>query len=52
LENFWSLLKRAIRGTYVNVEPFHQVSDEEVQNPIPVQEFIYVLEEFRQRRAG
>src|ERR1041384_3832429 len=22
-ENFWSLLKRAIRGTYVNVEPFH-----------------------------
>jgi|SRR5882724_4517765 len=31
---------------------FGQVSDEEVQNPIPVQEFIYVLEEFRQRRAG
>jgi transposase-like protein len=23
LENFWSLLKRTIRGTYVNVEPFH-----------------------------
>lgn len=23
LENFWSLLKRAIRGTYVAVEPFH-----------------------------
>lgn len=23
LENFWSLLKRAIRGSYVNVEPFH-----------------------------
>ena len=22
-ENFWSLLKRAIRGTYVCVEPFH-----------------------------
>jgi transposase-like protein len=22
-ENFWSLLKRAIRGTYVAVEPFH-----------------------------
>lgn len=22
-ENFWSLLKRAIKGTYVNVEPFH-----------------------------
>ncbi len=25
IENFWSLLKRAIRGTYVNVEPFHLV---------------------------
>ena len=23
LENFCSLLKRALRGTYVNVEPFH-----------------------------
>jgi transposase-like protein len=23
LENFWSLLKRAIRGTYISVEPFH-----------------------------
>jgi transposase-like protein len=23
LENFWSLLKRGIRGTYVNIEPFH-----------------------------
>ncbi len=23
LENFWSLLKRAISGTYVSVEPFH-----------------------------
>jgi transposase-like protein len=23
LENFWSLLKRSVRGTYVNVEPFH-----------------------------
>ena len=22
-ENFWSLLKGAIRGRYVNVEPFH-----------------------------
>jgi transposase-like protein len=32
LENFWSLLKRAIRGTYVNVEPFHLVRyvDEQV----------------------
>src|SRR5437016_9401192 len=23
LENFWSLLKRAIKGTYVSVDPFH-----------------------------
>ena len=23
LENFWSLLKRGIKGTYVSIEPFH-----------------------------
>jgi len=23
LENFWSLLKRGIHGTYISVEPFH-----------------------------
>ena len=23
IENFWSLLKRGIKGTYVSVEPFH-----------------------------
>jgi len=23
LENFWSLLKRAIHGTYISIEPFH-----------------------------
>jgi transposase-like protein len=23
MENFWSLLKRAIKGTYISVEPFH-----------------------------
>src|SRR5207244_11931439 len=23
LENFWSLVKRALSGTYVSVEPFH-----------------------------
>ena len=22
-ENFWSLLKRSLKGTYVSVEPFH-----------------------------
>ena len=32
IENFWSLLKRALRGTYVAVEPFHLDSyvDEQV----------------------
>ena len=23
IENFWSLLKRTIKGTYISVEPFH-----------------------------
>jgi hypothetical protein len=23
LENFWSLLKRGLKGTYISVEPFH-----------------------------
>jgi hypothetical protein len=23
IENFWSLLKRGLKGTYVGVEPFH-----------------------------
>ena len=23
IENYWSLLKRGIKGTYVSVEPFH-----------------------------
>jgi len=23
LENFWSLLKRCINGTYISIEPFH-----------------------------
>ena len=32
LENFWSLLKRGISGTYVSVEPFHLIRylDEQV----------------------
>jgi len=25
MENFWSLLKRGLHGTYINVEPFHLV---------------------------
>src|SRR5207253_1598033 len=33
LENFWSLFKRAIKGTYVSVDPFHLASyvDEQVR---------------------
>ena len=27
MENFWSLLKRGIKGTYVSVEPFHLFRD-------------------------
>ncbi len=23
MENFWSLLKRSLKGTYVSVEPYH-----------------------------
>jgi hypothetical protein len=23
IENFWSVLKRALHGTYISVEPFH-----------------------------
>jgi len=23
MENFWALLKRTLKGTYVSVEPFH-----------------------------
>ena len=32
LENFWSLLKRCLKGTYISVEPFHlfRYLDEEV----------------------
>jgi hypothetical protein len=32
LENFWSLLKRGLKGTYVAVEPFHLESyvDEQI----------------------
>ena len=32
VSNFWSLLKRAIKGTYVSCEPFHlhRYLDEEV----------------------
>ena len=33
MENFWSLLKRSLKGTYVSVEPFHlfRYVDEQVR---------------------
>jgi hypothetical protein len=33
MENFWSLLKRALKGTYVSVAPFHlqRYVDEQVR---------------------
>jgi len=34
LENFWSLLKRSITGTYVSIEPFHLFRDLDEQ-PTP-----------------
>ena len=27
LENFWSLVKRGLNGTYISVEPFHPFRD-------------------------
>jgi hypothetical protein len=37
LENFWSLLKRSIGGSYVSVEPFHlfRYVDEQAWKEIP-----------------
>lgn len=33
MENFWSLLKRGLKGTYIAVEPFHlfRYLDEQVR---------------------
>jgi hypothetical protein len=36
MENFWSLFKRSLKGTYVSVEPFHlQVGIPAKSNSIP-----------------
>ncbi|GAC1438410.1 MAG: hypothetical protein NVSMB58_33550 [Terriglobales bacterium] len=34
MENFWSLLKRGLNGTYVAVEPFHLFRYLDVGNPV------------------
>ncbi|MCE5322245.1 IS1595 family transposase [bacterium] len=51
LENFWSLLKRALKGTYVSVEPFHlkRYIDEQVfrfnnRGETDAERFVEVLE--------
>lgn len=38
LENFWSLLKRSLKGTYVNVEPFHLFRDYLLDTRFPLGE--------------
>jgi hypothetical protein len=57
LENFWSLLKRAIKGTYVNVEPFHlfRYLDEQAfrfnqRQSVDSGRFVNVLRSFMGRR--
>jgi hypothetical protein len=62
LENFWSLLKRGLKGTYVSVEPFHlfRYLDEQVfrynnratkENPLnDADRFALLLSEIAGRR--
>ncbi|HZW05763.1 MAG TPA: IS1595 family transposase [Phycisphaerales bacterium] len=57
MENFWSLLKRGIRGTYVSVEPFHlfRYLDEQVfrfntRKTKDVARFIMTLGQFVNKR--
>ena len=58
MENFWSLLKRAIKGTYVSVEPFHlhRYIDEETyrfntRKQTDADRFMGVLESVSGRRV-
>src|SRR5215469_14574589 len=51
LENFWSLLKRGLKGTYISVEPFHlfRYADEQVfrfNNRATKEEFVSDLARF------
>jgi transposase-like protein len=57
LENFWSLLKRSIHGTYVRVEPFHlfRYVDEQAfrynnRNMTDIQRFVFVMRHIVGRR--
>jgi transposase-like protein len=57
MENFWSLLKRGIRGTYVSVEPFHlfRYLDEQVfrfntRKTKDVARFVMALGQFVNKR--
>jgi len=57
LENFWSLLKRSIHGTYVSVEPFHlfRYVDEQAfrynnRNMTDIQRFVFVMRHIVGRR--
>lgn len=57
LENFWSLLKRALKGTYVSVEPFHlfRYLDEEVyrynnRNMTDSDRFVFAMRQIVGRR--
>jgi transposase-like protein len=57
LENFWSLLKRALKGTYVSVEPFHlfRYLDEEVyrfnnRDMTDSDRFVFVMRQIVGRR--
>ena len=57
LENFWSLLKRSLHGTYVAVEPFHlfRYIDEQAfrynnRNMTDVQRFVFAMRHIVGRR--
>ena len=62
IENFWSLLKRTLRGTYVSVEPFHlqRYVDEQIfrfdnratkDNPLnDADRFVYALSQIVGKR--
>jgi transposase-like protein len=56
-ENFWSLLKRSLKGTYMAVEPFHlfRYIDEQVfrynnRNMNDIERFVYVMRHIVGRR--
>jgi transposase-like protein len=56
-ENFWSLLKRSLKGTYVAVEPFHlfRYIDEQAfrynnRNMSDIERFVYVMRHVIGRR--